>query len=204
MLTAREARPPREGDPVPFDLAVLTHEERFLRRRLVPLVHGEEVLVDLPEATVLPHGTRLVLADGRHAEIVAAEEELLEVTAPGGALARLAWHVGNRHVPAQIEAARLLVRRDHVLADMLLGLGAALRLVSEPFEPEGGAYSHGRTHGHGPEHSHPGQARDGQQHGHPHGHHHGPGDGEGPLDHIVPVAPEELARGPFAGERADG
>ena len=77
---------------------------------------------------------------------LAAEEDLLEITGPD--LVRLAWHIGNRHMPCQIEADRLLIQRDHVIRDMLNHLGATLREVSEPFTPEGGAYGHGRTHAH--------------------------------------------------------
>ena len=76
----------------------------------------------------------------------AAPEDLLEVT--GDDLVRLAWHIGNRHTPCQIEDGRLLIQRNHVMSDMLALLGATLREVVEPFTPEGGAYGHGRTHSH--------------------------------------------------------
>ena len=108
------------------------------------------LLVDLRITTSLGHGDGLVTTDGELVAIVAAPEPLLEVT---GDLARLAWHVGNRHAPCRIEAHRLLVRDDPVMADMLRRLGASVRPVTEPFEPEGGAYGHGRTRGH--EHAHP-------------------------------------------------
>ncbi|HCQ64977.1 MAG TPA: urease accessory protein UreE, partial [Rhodobacteraceae bacterium] len=74
-----------------------------------------------------------------------AAEDLLEIR---GDLTRLAWHIGNRHTPCQIEPARLLIQRDHVLHDMLVKLGAEVSEVVAPFMPEGGAYGHGRTHGH--------------------------------------------------------
>lgn len=126
---------------VPFDVVVLDHEERHLRRRVLRLQHGDEVLVDLPRPVVLAHGDRLVLDDGRHVEVIAAEEDLLEVRARESAtLAELAWHLGNRHTPAQIERTRILVARDHVLAEMLVGLGASVSEVREPFEPVRGAY----------------------------------------------------------------
>ena len=100
--------------------------------------------------------------------LVAAEEPLLEVT--GADLARIAWHIGNRHTPCQIEADRLLIQRDHVMADMLARIGAEVREVVEPFTPEGGAYGHGRTHGHDHGHSHgPGEDHD---HHHHHAHEH--------------------------------
>jgi urease accessory protein len=132
---------------VPFDIIVLAHDERHLRRKVLTLQHGDEVLVDLPKPVILVHGDRLVLEDGRHVEVIAAEEALLEVTAPLGRLIEIAWHVGNRHVTAQIEPGRILVARDHVVRDMLLGLGASVRDVSEPFEPARGAY---HRHGDGP------------------------------------------------------
>ena len=87
-----------------------------------------------------------MLEDGRGVAIFAAPEALIEVT--GNDLTRIAWHIGNRHTPCQIAEGRLLIREDHVMADMLMRLGANVRRVTEPFTPEGGAYGHGRTHGH--------------------------------------------------------
>ena len=72
----------------------------------------------------------------------------------GTDLPRIAWHIGNRHTPCQIESDRLLIQRDHVIADMLRRIGAEVIEVIEPFTPEGGAYGHGRTHGHDHSHSH--------------------------------------------------
>lgn len=140
MLCARAITAARE--PVPFDIVVLTHEERHLRRRIITLQHGDDVLVDLAKPAVLRHGDRLVLEDGRHIEIIAAEEGLMAVRAgPRTSLAELAWHIGNRHLPAQIESARILLERDHVIRDMLRCLGASVENVSEPFEPVRGAYA---------------------------------------------------------------
>lgn len=128
------------------DLVTLTYDQRFLRRKVLTTVHGLCFLVDLEHTTSLNHGDALELEDGRLIEVIAAEEDLLEITGPD--LVRLAWHIGNRHMPCQIEADRLLIQRDHVIRDMLNHLGATLREVSEPFTPEGGAYGHGRTHAH--------------------------------------------------------
>ncbi len=130
------------------DVIALTYEQRYRRRAMLTTAAGENILLDLAEATELRDGDALVLDDGRRIGIRAAPEPLAEVRAEGAALARLAWHVGNRHTPAQVEADRLLIRRDHVLEDMLRGLGASVAHVEEPFQPEGGAYGHGRTHGH--------------------------------------------------------
>jgi urease accessory protein len=136
-----------EPGPMPFDIVVLAHDERHLRRKLLILQHGDQLLVDLPEPVMLAHGDRLVLDDGRHAEVIAAKEALLEVRAANAeALTTLAWHIGNRHLPAQIEADRILIARDHVIEAMLLGLGASVREVSEPFQPVRGAY-YGHRHG---------------------------------------------------------
>ena len=137
--------------PPPADRLRLTHDERLVRRRRLLTDRGEAILLDLPETASLRHRDRLVLDDGRRIEVVAAPEVLLEVT---GDLARLAWHVGNRHAPCRIEPHRLLVQDDPVMADMLRRLGAAVRPVTEPFEPEGGAYGHGRTMGHAHTHDH--------------------------------------------------
>ena len=131
---------------VPHGVVVLRHDERLLRRRRLATVDGEGFLVDLPATSGLEQGDAFELEDGRLIGVVAAEEPLLEVRGPD--LPRLAWHLGNRHAPCQIEPGRLLIQRDHVLRDMLERLGAEIREVSEPFAPEGGAYGHGRTMGH--------------------------------------------------------
>ena len=134
-----------------YDLVVLGYDERLLRRKRLVTVHGEGFLVDLPAVTNLDDHWGFALDDGRAIQVVAAEELLVQITGPD--LMRYAWHIGNRHTPCQIEADRLLIRRDHVLEGMLTGLGATLTPVSEPFTPEGGAYGTGRTmgHSHGPE-----------------------------------------------------
>lgn len=134
------ARPDAEGR------IALDYESRFLRRKVVHLADGRALLIDLPKTTSLDHGGALVLETGGQIEVIAAPEPLLDIRAPD--LVRIAWHVGNRHTPCQIGPDRLLIRRDHVIADMLVRLGAEIRDVTEPFTPEGGAYGHGRTHGH--------------------------------------------------------
>jgi len=123
----------------------LDYEGRFMRRKVLTMTDGRALLVDLPKTTSLDHGGVLITPEGEIA-IEAAPEPLLEITAPD--LIRIAWHVGNRHTPCQIETNRLLIQRDHVIADMLARLGATAHEVEEPFTPEGGAYGHGRTHSH--------------------------------------------------------
>lgn len=130
-------------DRIPFDLAVLPHDERRVRRRSLGLVHGDSVLVDFPEPITLADRSALALEDGRLVEIIAAEELVYEVRARDRIhLMRLCWHLGNRHLKTQIEEDRLLILRDHVIRDMLHGLGATVAEVSEPFHPEDGAYAH--------------------------------------------------------------
>jgi urease accessory protein len=128
------------------DQCVLSFEARFLRRKVLTTVQGMQLLVDLPQTRSLQDGEAFELSDGRIVAIIAAKEELLQIK--GNDLVRLAWHVGNRHTPCQIEADRLLIERTPVIADMLRKLGADVTEVTEAFTPEGGAYGHGRTHGH--------------------------------------------------------
>jgi urease accessory protein len=124
---------------------VLGYEDRFLRRKRLVMASGDAFLVDLAETTNLLAGDAFELDDGRLVEIAAAEEPVLVIR---GDLVRLAWHIGNRHTPCQIEPDRLVIRADHVLADMLRGLGATVTETQGPFTPEGGAYGMGRTMGH--------------------------------------------------------
>ena len=125
----------------PFDTLVLDHARRHLRRRRLALASGDPLLVDLPDPVTLAHGDALLLEDGRVVEIVAADEELFAVTGSDPRhLSELAWHLGNRHLPAQIEADRILIARDPVIRKMLEGLGAGVVETIEPFQPARGAY----------------------------------------------------------------
>ena len=137
-----------------FDVAVLDHQERHIRRRVLRLAHEDEVLVVFPSAVQLQHGDALLLEDGRLAEVISAEEDLYEITAHSSAeLSGLCWHIGNRHLAAQIEEGRILILRDHVIKAMLEGLGAHVHDVTEPFHPMRGAYA-GHSHAHSHGHSH--------------------------------------------------
>ncbi len=133
------------------DCVVLDYEGRFLRRKKLRMESGAEVLVDLPETLSFEPGDALKTQSGALIAVAAAQEPLLRIT---GDLARLAWHIGNRHTPCQVEADHLVIRDDHVLADMLGHLGASIERFDGPFRPEGGAYGHGRTHGHDHKHDH--------------------------------------------------
>ena len=145
-LRATSFRRAEAPQGTPFDIVVLDAEARHVRRRLITLQHGDDVLLDFDKPVKLEHGDQLVLEDGRTAEVIAAAEDLLEVRGRDGEhLARLAWHIGNRHLPARIEASRILIHRDRIIADMLRGLGAEIAEVREAFAPEAGAY---HAHGH--------------------------------------------------------
>lgn len=138
---------PRERER---DRIMLAYEER--RRRRIRLVAdgGTEFLLDLREAAVMREGDGLRLEDGDYIRVCAAPEDLIETTAASAeALVRLAWHLGNRHLPAEIGRGSLRLRRDHVIEEMLRRLGATLRRVKAPFDPESGAYSGANTHDHG-------------------------------------------------------
>ena len=137
-----------EPGPVPFDLVILPHDLRRLRRRLLTCVHGDEVLVDFADTTSMAHGDMLELADGRRVEVIAAEEELLEIRGRDARhLLALAWHIGNRHLAAEIGGDHILILHDHVIGHMLEHLGARVTRMSRPFHPEGGAYG-GHDHHH--------------------------------------------------------
>lgn len=157
MLTARRYHGHADGAPQ-AEIA-LGYDARFLRRKVLTLPDGARLLVDLPQVTSLDHGGVLITEDGAEIAIVAAPEQLAQVR--GSDLVRLAWHIGNRHTPCQIEADRLLIQRDRVIEQMLIQLGADVTGVTEPFKPEGGAYGHGRTQGHDHGHVHsPASAHD--------------------------------------------
>ncbi len=133
-------------DGTPFDIVVMDADERHIRRKRITLQHGDEVFVDFEKPVKLEHGDKLVLDDGRMAKVIAAQEDLMEIRARNTErLVQLAWHIGNRHLPAQIEAARILIRRDRIIRHMLETLGATVTDVSEAFQPEHGAY-HGHEH----------------------------------------------------------
>ncbi|MGE0233473.1 MAG: urease accessory protein UreE [Flavobacteriaceae bacterium] len=126
----------------------LDETARHRRRMAFTTDNGIPFLLDLPHAVLLRHGDGLVLEDGRVIEVLAAPEPLLEVRGRDARhLTALAWQIGNRHLAAQIFEDRILIRRDHVIAAMLEGLGASVTDINAPFDPEGGAYG-GRHEGH--------------------------------------------------------
>lgn len=126
---------------------MLDFDARHRRRLALTGERGTKVLLDLPEAGVLRDGDGLVLEDGAIIEVRAAPEHLAEIrcTSPQ-ALARIAWHLGNRHLPTQIAGEALRIREDHVIVDMVRQLGAEVRPIEAPFDPEAGAYAHAHHH----------------------------------------------------------
>jgi urease accessory protein len=124
-------------------------DHRYRRRITLRTEDGEDVLVDLPQAARLRDGEGLLLVGGGVVRVVSRPETLLEISADEpDALVRLAWHLGNRHLPVQLEPGRILIRTDHVIADMVRTIGGHVREIEAPFDPEPGAYAGGHAHGH--------------------------------------------------------
>jgi urease accessory protein len=179
----------------PADTVVLDFDERYRRRVAMTGVGGLAFLLDLAEAAMLRGGDGLSLEDGRIVEVVAAPEPLAEIRAADGLnLARVAWHLGNRHLPTETLPKALRIRRDPVIEAMAKGLGAQVIALEAPFNPEGGAYvkaergaAEPHHHGHGRAHEHDHEAKHGDHHHHDHDHgsvhahdlHHGHGHGHG-------------------------
>ncbi|HZP19819.1 MAG TPA: urease accessory protein UreE [Bauldia sp.] len=170
MIRATRVLPAGSWKVLNTDTVALDFDGRHRRRVQMKGLRGLEFLLDLPEAVALRNGDGLALEDGRVVMVKAAPEPLLEVrAADAGKLLRLAWHLGNRHLPAQLLADRILIRRDHVIADMLRGLGATLAEIDAPFDPEGGAY--GGAHAAAQSHAHS-EGDGGHSHSHAHAHGH--------------------------------
>ncbi len=168
MLRADKVLPAGDWTGTPVDSVVLEFDERYRRRLVMTGVGGFAFLLDLAEAAMLRGGDGLRLEDGRIVEVVASPEPLAEIRAADAlALVRVAWHLGNRHLPTEMTPKALRIRRDPVIEDMAKGLGARVVAVEAPFNPEGGAYVQAESHGHGHGHGH----GDGHEHDHAHGHH---------------------------------
>ena len=163
----------------PADTVVLDFDDRHRRRMAMTGTRGLEFLLDLEHAVALRGGDALVLEDGRLIEVVAAPEPLLEIKGSDPHhLIRVAWHLGNRHLPTQLMPKGLRIRRDHVIEAMVKGLGARVVEIEAPFDPEGGAYA-GSAHGH----AHEEHAHTGHDHAHGHDHHHDHGGDHHHHDH---------------------
>jgi urease accessory protein len=147
-----------------IDCVELTHDGRHRRRIAMRGQGGTEFLLDLVDAMHLRDADGLVLDDGRVVRVVAASEPVVEITGDPHLIARVAWHIGNRHVPAQILPGRIRIGRDHVLEEMIANLGAKVTRTDAPFDPEPGAYAGEAAHAHGHYHDH--------SHDHAHNHAH--------------------------------
>ena len=163
VLRRAAVKPERVADTLTLD-----HEARHRRRIALTAEGGLAFLLDLDRATVLDDGDAVKLEDGRLVQIKAAPERLIEITTDNPLrLMKVAWHVGNRHVAAEIGENALYIGYDHVLLEMVRGLGATATEVTRPFRPEKGAYEGGH-HGH----DRHGHEHHGQDHGHEHAHDH--------------------------------
>lgn len=172
MIRATDVKGQYHWSEAAADTVVLDFDDRHRRRMAMTGTRGLEFLLDLENAVALRGGDALVLEDGRLVEVVAAPEPLIEIrgTDPGH-LVRLAWHLGNRHLPTQIMAKGLRIRSDHVIEEMVKGLGAKVIEIEAPFDPEGGAYAAAHEPaGHGHDH-HDHDRHDHGHHGHDHGKH---------------------------------
>jgi urease accessory protein len=147
-----------ESDRI-VDIITLDHGDRHRRRIMLNADGGTTFMLDLDKADVLEDGDAICLDSGWLVEVKAAPERLIEVSMPDSLdLLTLAWHIGNRHVPAEITKETIYIAYDHVLLDMLHGLGARTKIVERPFRPVRGAY-HQHEHG----------GHSGHHHGHGHG-----------------------------------
>jgi urease accessory protein len=144
----------------------LPFESRQKSRLRTRLVSGEEVGLVLPRGEILRGGDLVTASDGRVIEVISEPEKLLHIQSDS--LARVAYHLGNRHVPVQVGEGFLRIAEDHVLEEMLVKLGAKVSHIEAPFEPEAGAYAGGH-HQHD-EMGHGGKIHDHHEHDHDHDH----------------------------------
>ena len=156
----RVLSPADHHDRPVIDTVILDYAQRSTQKTIVNGIKGSTIEIDLNESTRLRTDDFLVLDDGGLVEVVAAPEPLIEVRAGDiGALSRLAWHLGDRHVPVQVLPNRIRARRDAAIEALLTSLGAKVTAIEAPFEPEGGAYKshahdHDRAHSHHHHHGH--------------------------------------------------
>jgi urease accessory protein len=132
-----------------IDHVLIDFDRRHRRRILLHTEQGREVLLDLPQAVRLRHGDGLAVDQGRIVRVCARPEALLEIHAHDERqMVRIAWHLGNRHLPVQLLDDRIRIRADHVIRDMVEGLGGHVDEIEAPFDPESGAYAGGHHHHH--------------------------------------------------------
>jgi urease accessory protein len=182
------------------DTVVLDHEGRHRRRVALKGEGGLDFLLDLDKAAALADGDAVRLEDGRLVAVRAAPQALLEIRAENPLrLMRVAWHIGNRHTPAEIGADAIWIEDDHVLAEMVRGQGCTATPVLRPFRPERGAYEPDCGHDHGHDHGHA-----------HHQHHHGRNPDDAPhhhddhADHHDDAGHRDHEHGPGCGHHGDG
>ena len=129
-----------------LDEISLSYEERFIRRKKLTANNGTEFLVNLEETVSVDEHHFFELENGHLIKILSKEENLIQIT--GDNIKQIIWHIGNRHLPCQIEESRILIQEDSVIKEMIIKLGGNVANVVEKFKPEGGAYGMGRTHSH--------------------------------------------------------
>ena len=172
---------PIASTAVIIDTITLDRQSRYRRRVLLKTDSGRDLMLDLETAAYMADGDLLALqVGGEFIRVIAAPEPLLEIHVGDPlALARIAWHIGNRHTPAEITAHAIYIQPDHVLEEMVVGHGAHVHHVMRPFEPEGGAYGgkgplleshHSHSHGHSHTHSETHTHTHGDGHSHSHAH----------------------------------
>lgn len=149
MIRATKVEPAGAAQAQAEDRVLLDFDARYRRRTAMRSESGLEFLLDLERAQRLRHGDLLLLEDGRRIQVAAAPEDLVEIRSDAiGGLTRLAWHLGNRHLPVMLAPDHILIRRDHVIEDMVRGLGGTVAHVVAAFNPERGAYAGGHVHAH--------------------------------------------------------
>jgi len=149
-MRARRVLPAGEWDAVrEVDRVLIDYDRRHRRRILLRAESGAQVLIDLPQATRLRNGDGLLLENGGIVRVCARAEKLLEIHAHDPAqMIRIAWHLGNRHLPVQLLGDTIRIRADHVIEEMIEGLGGHVHEVEAAFDPEAGAYAGGHQHHH--------------------------------------------------------
>ena len=152
--------PAKTWDPTEArDEVLIDYDRRHRRRILLKTESAQEILLDLPQAARLRDGDGLKLESGAIIRVRARPEPLAEIHAHSDAeLIRIAWHLGNRHLPVQLLRDKIRIRRDHVIEQMVEQLGGHVDQIEAPFDPEAGAYAGGHNHSHDDEdetHSHP-------------------------------------------------
>lgn len=148
-MRARQVLPAGSWDAASVDRVLIDFDRRHRRRIQLMTEGGADLLLDLPQAARLRDGDGLVLEDGRIVRVESRPEPVLDIHAQDAAgLVRIAWHLGNRHLPVQLLGTHIRIRADHVIADMVRTLGGHVHAREAAFDPEAGAYAGGHSHAH--------------------------------------------------------